>query len=209
MIDIEIIDPSEVEQGTEDWFKLRMGRITSSNFPLLMQKPKSGDFNNTQLTYLKERAVEILTGIRPESFTNKYMEWGTETEPLAREYYELETFSLVKEVGFYPFGENFGDSPDGIIEGVRALEFKCPKSTTHLDYLLDPSKLVKAYNWQCYGHMIATGLKECDLVSFDPRFTDNSKKMVMVNIKLEQEKADELMSRLFVCNEKLTELVNA
>lgn len=207
-MDIEIVDTKELIQGTEEWFKARMGRITSSNFPLLMQKPRSGDFNNTQLTYLKERAVEILTGNREESYSNKYMEWGTETESLAREAYELEYFKIVKEVGFFPFGDNFGDSPDGIIENEKAIEIKCPKSTTHLDYMLDHNKLVKAYYWQCYGHMIATGLKECDLISFDPRFPED-KQMVVVTIKFEQEEADKLMARLEQCNAKLMEFVNA
>lgn len=206
-MDIEIVETKELIQGTEEWLEARKGRITASKFPDLMVKPRSGDFSQTQLTYLKERAVEILTGIREESFSNKYMEWGTETEPLAREYYEIETFRIVKEVGFYPFGANFGDSPDGLCED-RAVEFKCPKSTTHLDYLLDPKKLVKKYYWQCYGHMIATGLKKCDIISFDPRFPEG-KQMVIETIDFGQSEADKLIERLEACNKKLMEFVNA
>lgn len=210
-MDIEIVeDTKEIEQRTDEWFAARLGRITGSRFPAIMpsSRQKEDAFNDTQLKILKELAVEKLTGIGTEFFTNKYMEWGTETEPLAREYYEMDQWVKVKEVGFYPFGDNFGDSPDGIIEGVKAVEYKCPKSTTHLDYMLDPDKLLKAYKWQCYGHMIATDLKECDLISFDPRFPEG-KKMVIVNIKYEKEEANKLLKRLELANIKLMGFVNA
>ena len=207
-MDIEIIeDPKQVEQRTEEWFALRLGKITGSRFPKLMTGGKES-FSLTQLTILKELAVERLTGERTEFFTNKYMEWGTETEPQAIAFYESKEWVKVKEVGFYPF-DDFGDSPDGIIEGVKAIEVKCPKSTTHLDYIVSPKKLFTAYKWQCYGHMIATGLKKCDLMSYDPRFLDESKQLVIYPIDFDQKEADVLMARLRLCEAKIKEFCNA
>lgn len=214
-MDITIIDnPQEVEQRSEEWFNLRLGRITGSRFPSLMPstRQKPDEFNKTQETILKELAVERLTGAREEGFTNQYMQWGTEIEPLAIENYETDQWCKVKEVGFYPFKIDdidwFGDSPDGIIEGVKCIEIKCPKSTTHFDYLLDPKKLVKAYEWQCYGHMIATGLKQCDLISFDPRFPEG-KQLVIVTLDYDEAKAKLLKDRLLLCNQKIEGWVNA
>lgn len=213
MLDIEIVEgatPQEVEQRTEEWFNLRLGRLTGSKFPKIMpsarQKPDA--FNDTQLKSLKELAVERMTGERTEFFTNSYMEWGTETEPKAIEHYEALNWCKVKEVGFYPFSD-FGDSPDGIIEGDRAIEVKCPKSTTHLDYLLNPEKLFNMYKWQCYGHMIATGLRKCDLMSFDPRFKEEDKKIVIYSIDYEEEEAKKLLDRLELCEAKIKEFCNA
>lgn len=208
-MDIEIANDKELVQGSDEWFNARLGRLTGSRFPAIMpsSRQKPDQFNDTQLKILKELAVERLTGERAETYSNKYMEWGTETEPVAREYYELETFNIVKEVGFYPF-EDFGDSPDGIVEGIKAVEFKCPKSTTHLDYMLEPKKLLNTYKWQCYGHMIATGLKGCDLISFDPRFPDG-KKIVIVKIEYEQDESDKLMARLRLAESKIKEFCNA
>ena len=206
-MEIEIVkDPKQVEQRTEEWFKLRLGKITGSRFPKLMSKDID-KFSVTQLSILKELAVERLTGEKTEFFTNKYMEWGTEKEPEAIAHYELETYSKVQEVGFYPFGD-FGDSPDGITDD-RAIEVKCPKSTTHLDYIVNPKKLFNAYKWQCYGHMIATGLKKCALMSYDPRFTDESKRLVIFPIEFEQAEADKLMERLNICEAKIKEFCNA
>jgi putative phage-type endonuclease len=198
MIDLEIItDPilHDVEQRSDEWFALRMGKLTGSNFPMLMpsirQKVK---VNDTQKKYLYEKACEILTGERKESFSNAAMQWGTDHEEEAVAYYELEKMVVVNEVGFYEINKNIGDSPDGVTED-RAIEIKCPNSTTHLSYLLDNEKLVANYKWQCYGHMLATGLDKCDLVSFDPRFPDD-KKMVIVTINKDQEQMDLLINRL-------------
>ncbi|MGB3465493.1 MAG: lambda exonuclease family protein [Cyclobacteriaceae bacterium] len=217
MLDIEIVEgesplkvePQQVDQRSEEWFALRLGKITGSRFPKLMNssKKKIDEFTDSQLTILKELAVERMTGERTDFYSNKYMEWGTETEPLAIAHYEGLNWCKVQEVGFYPFGD-FGDSPDGITED-RAIEVKCPKSTTHLDYLIDPKKLFNTYKWQCYGHMIATGLKQCDLISYDPRFTDEAKRMVIYNIQFEQEEADKLMERLNLCEAKIKEFCNA
>ena len=213
MLDIELVQGESpiktetIEQRTDEWFKARLGKITGSKFDLLMpsSRQKETEFNDTQIKYLKEKAVEILTGQGEEPYSNQYMQWGTETEPLAKRHYELENFVVIQDVGFYQFGDNFGDSPDGITDD-RCIEIKCPKSTTHLDYLIDPKKLLKNYQWQCYGHMIATGLRQCDLFSFDPRFPDD-KKMVVVNIQFEQDKADLLMQRLELANQKLKEFL--
>ena len=213
MLDIELVEGESpiktetIEQRSEEWFKARLGKITGSKFDLLMPscRQKDTEFNDTQLEYLAEKAIEKMTGKTAEHFTTTDMENGTEGEPLAKKYYELENYTLIKEVGFYQFGVNFGDSPDGITDD-RCIEIKCPKSTTHFKYYRYPEKLLKKYQWQCYGHMIATGLRQCDLFSFDPRFPDD-KKMVVVNIQFEQEKADLLMARLELANEKLKEFL--
>ena len=212
MIDMELIDSPvlhEVEQRSEEWFSLRMGKMTGSNFPMLMpsSRQKDEDLNETQFKYLLEKACELLTGDRKESFSNSSMQWGTDHEDEALEYYELETLRIVNQVGFYEIDKFIGDSPDGITDD-RAIEIKCPNSTTHLTYLLDPSKLVKAYNWQCYAHMWATGLNKCDLISYDPRFPEG-KKIVIVTIEKDSESMDALKKRIYSLVDIIKGYINA
>lgn len=198
----------EVEQRSEEWFKLRMGKITGSNYPMLMPSARQKvDLNDTQKKYILEKACEILTNERKESFSNSAMQWGTDHEEEAIEYYELETLRVVKEVGFYEIDENIGDSPDGVTED-RAIEIKCPNSTTHLTYMLDNSKLLNNYKWQCYAHMWATGLNKCDLVSYDPRFPEG-KKIVIVEIERDNEEMKKLQERVYFLVEKIKEFCNA
>lgn len=170
----------KVTQLSDEWFKLRLGKITASKFGDLMKTPKQRlEWNQTQTSILLQTASEFLTGEREETFTSKSMQWGIDTEKEAIEFYELLTDQTVRESGFYEVSEYIGGSPDGIIEGQGALEIKCPNSKQHLKYLLDANELIKMYKWQAIGHIYTTGLQWCDLISFDPRFKDPEKMMVI------------------------------
>jgi putative phage-type endonuclease len=211
MIDMELIKEPilhDVDQRSDEWFALRMGKITGSKYPMVMSGMGAGKtISPTLKKYLLEKACELLTNERLESYSNAAMQWGTDHEEEAIEYYELETLRVVQEVGFYEIGEHIGDSPDGVTEG-RAIEIKCPNSTTHLTYMLDNKKLLSAYKWQCYAHMWATGLNKCDLVSYDPRFPEG-KKMVIVEIEKDQVEMDLLQTRVYFLVEKIKEFLNA
>ena len=123
---------------------------------------------------MAEKAVEILTGEIPESFTSTAMQWGTDTEPLARSAYEAITGNLVQEVGFidHPTIKNFGASPDGVIDEMLILEIKCPNTATHLELLLG-GQVKYEYIVQMNGQMMCTETTRCHFVSYDPRVPDN------------------------------------
>jgi predicted phage-related endonuclease len=101
------------------------------------------------------------------------MEWGVETEPLARAAYEVATGNLVDQVAFvdHPTIKWFGCSPDGLVGDDGLVEIKCPQSTTHLEYL-EADQPPKKYIPQMMAQMACTGRKWCDFVSFDPRLPD-------------------------------------
>jgi len=111
-----------------------------------------------------------MTGQKQDSFTNSAMEWGTETEPLARAAYEALKDVLVDEVGLidHPFIPMSAASPDGLIDIDGMLEIKCPNTATHFDTLLTgkmPNKYLPQVQWQ----MSCANRLWCDFVSFDPR----------------------------------------
>lgn len=210
-MDIQLINPIEhnVLQRTEQWFRLRCGIITSSLMdPLMPAKSKAIDsFNQTQLSILSELAVQRMTGVIEDSFSSKHMARGTEKEPEGIQHYELKTMKLVKEVGFFTFLD-YGDSPDGIVIGDRAIELKCPKTTTHFEYLKDPSKLFNKYKWQGYAHMIGGQVDKCDYISYDDRFPED-KKMVIYTENFNSSEATKLLDRLEICENKIKEYCNA
>ena len=219
-MEIEIINPPvlhDVIQGSDEWYRLRIGKITNSPLPKLMmsdaQKKKSlkdpsKRLNETQRKYLMQRASEILTGqIAEKTFKSVSMERGHELESEARERYEDETIRLVKEVGFYEVNEYVGGSPDGLCED-RAIEIKCPDSDTHLSYILNPQLLIDDYGWQCYGHMLDTGKDKCDLISYDPRYVNHPEKQILiVTIIKEDGKMKELIDRLEYLTSILQEMI--
>lgn len=159
----------KVEQGTPEWFAARLGNVTASRVADVIAKTKSG-YSASRENYMAQLICERMTGTVAESYTNAAMQWGTETEPLARAAYESIADVLVDEVGYvqHPRIERAGASPDGLVGLFGLLEIKCPNTATHIDTLITeqvPTKYITQMQWQ----MLCTGRAWCDFVSFDPR----------------------------------------
>ena len=158
-----------IEQGSREWLELRLGKVTASRITDVLAKGKSGEAL-TREDYRYELVVQRLTGDPGESFTNAAMEWGTTTEPQARIVYEAEMGLFVEQVPFvlHPTIENFGCSPDGLVQDIGLVEIKCPSSKNHIKYL-NAGKPPAKYVPQMQCQMAVTGRQWCDFVSFDPR----------------------------------------
>ena len=132
----------EIIQGSDEWFKVRMGKITASKLSDLMKKTKYGE--STYKTRLRmELAIERITGKSASpNFMNQAMHDGVEREPDARTLFEAITGKEVALCGSFDHPEvvNTSASPDGLIRGENAvLEIKCPTHVTHAKNLLSDS----------------------------------------------------------------------
>jgi putative phage-type endonuclease len=158
-----------MEQGTDEWFTARIGKVTASRVADLMAKTKTG-YSASRDNYMAQLVCERLTKTKAEGFTNAAMEWGTEQEPFARAAYEAKTGVMVEEVGFvpHPLIEWAGASPDGLVGADGLVEIKCPNTATMIDTLLT-GKVPSKYNIQMQFQMACTGRHWCDYVVFDPR----------------------------------------
>jgi putative phage-type endonuclease len=161
-----------MDQGTEEWFTIRIGKVTASRVADVIAKTKTG-YSATRDNYMAQLVCERLTGQKGESFTNAAMQHGTDTEPLARAAYEALKDVLVDEVGFVPHPSIImaGASPDGLVGDDGLLEIKCPNTATHIETLLSQSVPGK-YNTQMQFQMACTGRQWCDFVSFDNRLPE-------------------------------------
>jgi putative phage-type endonuclease len=158
-----------VEQRTDDWFTARLGKVTASRVADVVAKTKSG-YSTSRENYMAQLVCERLTGKPAEQYSNSAMQWGTDTEPLARAAYEARMDILVDEVGFidHPSIVNSGASPDGLVGADGLIEIKCPNTSTHIDTLLNQA-VPKKYADQIFWQMACTGRDWCDFVSYDPR----------------------------------------
>jgi len=158
-----------MDQGTDEWFAIRIGKVTASRVADVLAKTKSG-YSASRDNYMAQLVCERLTGQKAEGFTNAAMQHGTETEPLARAAYEAIKDVLVDEVGFVPHPsiQMAGASPDGLVGDDGLLEIKCPNTATHIDTLLSETVPTKYYT-QMQFQLACTGRKWCDFVSFDNR----------------------------------------
>jgi putative phage-type endonuclease len=160
------------------WWAARLGKVTASRVADVVAKTKTG-YSASRENYMADLIVERLTGQKASSFSNAAMEWGTEQEPNARAAYSARTGELVEEVGFidHPAIPMSGASPDGLVnEGC--VEFKCPNTATHLQYLL-AGKPVEKYVTQLQWQMACTRRPWCDFVSYDPRLSERLQLLVV------------------------------
>jgi putative phage-type endonuclease len=153
-------------QGTPEWLAERAGKVTASMISAVLMDVKTAGYRD----YQAQLVAEILTG-RPQGsdYTNAAMQFGTETEPLARSAYEVETGFTVDDVGFCQHHsiEQAGASPDGLVGDSGLVEIKCPKVATHLGYLI-AGVVPAGYKNQMMWQMACTGRDWCDFVSFRP-----------------------------------------
>ena len=162
----------EITQGSDAWFAQRLGKVTASRVADVIAKTKTG-YSTSRDNYMAQLVCERMTQTVAESYTNAAMQWGTETEPLARAAYEAYADVLVDEVAMiqHPTIEAAGASPDGLVGDDGQLEIKCPNTATHIDTLLSqivPGKYITQMQWQ----MACTGRSWCDFVSYDPRMPE-------------------------------------
>ena len=164
-----------VEQGSEEWLKIRLGKVTASGVADVLAKTKSG-VSASRANYLIKLAIQRVTGEIEEGFTNDAMQWGIDNEAQARVAYEITSGNFVDQVGFveHPSINWFGCSPDGLVSNNGLVEIKCPNSSTHWSYIKDDGPPTKYYI-QMQAQMACTNRNWCDFVSFDPRMPERSR----------------------------------
>jgi putative phage-type endonuclease len=203
-----------IEQGSDQWFAARIGKVTASKVADVIAKTQSG-YAASRTNYMAQLVCERLTGQREEFFISGAMQHGTDTEPLARAAYESRYDVLVDEVGFVPHPsiEMAGASPDGLVGDDGLLEIKCPNTATHIDTLLTqtvPSK----YNTQMQFQMACTGRSWCDFVSFDNRLPSELQLFVKrvprdnMYIRLMEEEIVKFLNELDIKIAQLMEIKN-
>jgi len=179
-----------MEQRTDDWFQARLGKVTASRVADVVAKTKSG-YSASRQNYMADLIVERLTGQKASNFSNAAMDWGVEQEPAARAAYSARTGDLVEEVGFidHPTIAMSGASPDGFV-GEGCVEYKCPNTATHLEYLL-AGKPVEKHVTQMQWQMACTGRAFCEFVSYDPRLPEHLQ-MLIVRVPRDDKRIAEL-----------------
>jgi putative phage-type endonuclease len=188
---------TDVQQGSEEWKTLRLGKITASRVSQVMGKSRQN--------FLAIIAAERISK-QAESFTNAAMQWGIDTEPFAREAYEARNGVKVVQVGFclHPTIKDAGASPDGLVGDDGLIEIKCPNTSTHVGTLIDqkaPTKYIPQMQFQ----MACTGRQWCDFVSFDPRIEQS---FFQIRMERDNEYIEKMEKEVSEFLEEVDRLVN-
>lgn len=163
----------DVEQNTEAWEALRLGKVTNSHAPTFMANMGKA-FGEPAKAYALTIALEQLNGRKSinAGFSNAQMDRGHAQEHDGRVLYERETFSAVTNGGFFCWG-NHGDSPDGLIGSPGVLEIKSVIDKVHFANI-KRGKFDPAYYWQLIGHLDCTGRDWVDFASYCADFPEDS-----------------------------------
>lgn len=158
----------KLEQGSEEWLTARRGVVTGSRFKDCRDRLKNGQPSKACLEYARDVARERIGGRAPAKFQNAAMRAGVEQEPVARAMYEAQTGYMVDEAGFFlSDDDNFGLSPDGLIDEDGVLEIKTMVSSeTLFTAVVDGD--TSAYRDQCLGYLWLLGRQWVDLVLWAP-----------------------------------------
>jgi hypothetical protein len=181
----------DVQQNSSEWEALRIGKATASNFACIMAHDGKA-FGDPAKNYAVRIALERITGRKAEyGFKNDDMERGHEQEPIARMLYEETYFTEVLNGGFFDCGD-YGDSPDGRIDGRGLIEIKSVIAPTHYATIrrksFDPS-----YRWQLIGHLDCA---EADWVDFASFCSDFPELQQLVVYRLHRDECTSELARL-------------
>ena len=157
-------DALPIEQGTDEWFALRAGKMTASKAAVVM-----GGLDTSGLdSYVKDLAWERVFGPRDQGYKSAAMERGNEVEPEARDWYANKCGEPVRQVAFvdHPSVPMVGCSPDGL-RNERGVEIKCPLHKAWME-VKRTGKVPSEYRWQVRWSMWVCGLDAWDFVAYHP-----------------------------------------
>lgn len=161
----------EVEQRSPEWYALRRGKPTASEFSKLVTS--KGDPSKSASTYAITLATELFAGRPVDGWEgNGWTERGRELEEEALSLYAFATDAEVSPVGFVTDdAETMGCSPDGLVADAGMVEVKCLKAENHVKAIMCHEKHGRCppdYVQQTQGQLLICGRQWCDLVFYHP-----------------------------------------
>jgi hypothetical protein len=205
--DVEVVDAKEAQR--EEWLRKRLGKITCSRFGDLIGegREKGALFTQTGYGYLRRIVAERLGSWYAASA--KAMDWGIQNESEAAGAYSFLKSVEVDSTPFqyYEYNDDIGGTPDGLVGLDGCIEIKCPYDpAVHVNTLL--TKVVpKDYEWQVVGHLLVTGRKWCDFISYDPRIKVLEHALCVVRVERDEARIDFLKKRLELAVKVVGEMV--
>lgn len=195
-----------IQQGTEEWFEARLGKITASNLIKIMAAKTTASYKS----YLYELAVERFTKTRvDDSYRSPDMIRGIELEDDAATVYLIATDQSISKIGFisHPTIVGSGASPDRLAGKDGLVEIKCPRRHNHIATLTGNEKIKKAYQLQMQWQMACTNRSWCDFVSYCPDLSP-SLQLYVERINRDDEKIAEIEVAVESFNQEIETVLN-
>jgi exodeoxyribonuclease (lambda-induced) len=156
-----------MEQGSDEWFHARAGKITASIFSKVVTRTGKPSASATEV--INKAVAELVLGEpQEEIFQSAAMIRGNELEGDALDLFNFANGSKFEKCGFLDTERGYGCSPDGIdFVKQEGLELKCPLAHTHIGYL-SGGKLPDKYFQQIQFSLMVTGFQYWNFGSYHP-----------------------------------------
>jgi len=159
----------DVQQKTDEWFKLRLGRPTASEFRRVITA--AGKPSASRHGYACELAAERYAGIALNTWSgNLDIDRGRFLEEDGLKAYGFQTGADLQRVGFITDDEmRFGCSPDALVDEDGGAEVKCVKAENHVEAIVrfqEDGSCDPDYVQQIQGCLLVTGRKWWDLIHY-------------------------------------------
>lgn len=179
-----------MEQGTDEWYQVRCGIPTASEFSKLITSKGEPSKSLGKYAYLlaaEKYANKPLDGWEG----NQWTERGKLLEADARELYAFQYDVEPEQIGFVTDDQKrYGCSPDSLVGDKGLLEIKCLKAENHAEALVYYKKNKKCpttYVQQTQGQILVCEREWCDLFFYHPD---------LPHLTIRQERNDEFIKKL-------------
>lgn len=185
-----------VEQKSDEWHALRLGKITGSAVDNLFGRP------DTFAKYIAKKSAEIITETRcdQDNFSNPHIERGNLYEDDAINAYMALTGSVVHPIGFCLLNEYVGCSPDGLVNSDGLIEVKIFDTHTFFYHTLNISNkkiagIDQSHFRQMQFNMYVTGRQYTDYVWYNPNYPENID-LFYIRVPLDHEIQEEIDNKV-------------
>lgn len=191
---------SDIEQHSPEWYEIRLGKLTGSDFHILMGN------SDTKNNLLYKKAAERITGraCDHDTYKNHHMERGNRLEPEARSMYEVLNLCEVQEVGFIQLGDYLGCSPDGLVGKDGGCEIKSKDNHTFLK-AVTKSWIEPAHKTQCHFNMYITGRSWWDYALYNENYTNS---LHVIRLPRDEEYISRIKTTIEECETKIQGFIN-
>ena len=156
------------EQGSVEWYSLRLGIPTSSMFHKIITP--GGKVSEQRHAYRYRLIAErLLKESMDQPLSVEWVERGKELEPHAVAHFQFLNQVELEPVGFVTTNDGkLGCSPDRLVKNkAQAVEIKCPAPWTQIGYLLDGPGA--DYKPQVQGQILVGGFECVHFYAFHDR----------------------------------------
>lgn len=163
---MSVVVEHDVQQGSDAWHALRLGRVTASTVGLLMTPTGAVARNAGSRAHVYELAAQRITGHVDPGYVSPDMMRGHDDEITARDLYARH-YAPVRECGYLTRdigGAQLGYSPDGLVgdDGLIELKSRAPKHQLATSVGGIPTE----YLLQVQTGLLVSGRSWCDYVSY-------------------------------------------